>query len=428
MVRDAGEVVLEKSCPEHGFFRVALWRGTPDYLEWTGVRPGNDSPRSEEDNCPFECLTCGSHGCNPCSVLLEVTDRCNLSCSFCFADSAGTAQGDPGLPMIAGWYERVVSLGTPCNIQLSGGEPTLRDDLPSIIEMGRDSGFSFIQVNTNGLRLARERGYAHTLKDAGLSTVFLQFDGTDDVIHRALRGRPLLNIKLKAVEQCGKAGLGVVLVPTLVPRINTGNIGEILRMALDLSPVVRGVHFQPVSYFGRLPGPAREMEHITLPEVMRAIEEQTGGMVKVEHLRPAVWEHPRCSFHGNFLILDKGRLLPLTERARDCCGGSASTDAGTRPGRCDGKTVEVMARRWSAPASYDAPRDCCGGDDLDLFLERARSRGFSISGMVFQDVWNLDLERLRECCIHVVSSVGSLVPFCAYNLTAAGGQGLYRAR
>ena len=51
------------------------------------------------------------------------------------------------------WYERVREGGGNCNIQLSGGEPTVRDDLPDIIRMGRDYGFPFIQVNTNGLRL-----------------------------------------------------------------------------------------------------------------------------------------------------------------------------------------------------------------------------------------------------------------------------------
>jgi hypothetical protein len=46
--------------------------------------------------------------------------------------------------------------------------------------------------------------------------------------------------------------------------------------------------------------------------------------------------------------------------------------------------------------------------------------------MAFQDVWNLDLERLRGCCIHIVSPEGKLIPFCAYNLTSNQGEPLYR--
>ncbi|MBI9092238.1 MAG: hypothetical protein JEZ12_23745 [Desulfobacterium sp.] len=64
--------------------------------------------------------------------------------------------------------------------------------------------------------------------------------------------------------------------------------------------------------------------------------------------------------------------------------------------------------------------------DLDMFLSRLKTHMFSISCMVFQDVWNLDLERVRDCCIHVLSPDGGLIPFCMYNLTDARGRSLYR--
>ena len=84
-----------------------------------------------------------------------------------------------------------MSRGGPFNIQLSGGEPTVRDDLDAIISLGREKGFSFFQLNTNGLRLANEPGYAEHLAKAGLSTVFLQFDGLEDDIYITLRGAKL---------------------------------------------------------------------------------------------------------------------------------------------------------------------------------------------------------------------------------------------
>jgi uncharacterized radical SAM superfamily Fe-S cluster-containing enzyme len=46
--------------------------------------------------------------------------------------------------------------------------------------------------------------------------------------------------------------------------------------------------------------------------------------------------------------------------------------------------------------------------------------------MAFQDVWTLDLDRLRDCYIHVMSPDGRLIPFCAYNLTDRHGRALYR--
>jgi len=64
--------------------------------------------------------------------------------------------------------------------------------------------------------------------------------------------------------------------------------------------------------------------------------------------------------------------------------------------------------------------------DLDMFLNRLKTHMFSISCMAFQDVWNLDLERVRDCCIHVLSPDGGLIPFCMYNLTDVRGRSLYR--
>ena len=63
---------------------------------------------------------------------------------------------------------------------------------------------------------------------------------------------------------------------------------------------------------------------------------------------------------------------------------------------------------------------------LDDFLDLARNRTFTVSAMAFQDVWNVDLDRVRDCCIHIVDPEGRLIPFCAYNLTDAQGRGLYR--
>ena len=63
---------------------------------------------------------------------------------------------------------------------------------------------------------------------------------------------------------------------------------------------------------------------------------------------------------------------------------------------------------------------------LDEFLEKARRSTFAVSGMVFQDAWNLDLDRLKRCYICEMDSEKGMVPFCAYNLTDISGKSLYR--
>ncbi len=420
------DIYLEKECPQHGTFRTILWRGSPAFSTWVRpkipVAPHNPLTRVER-GCPFDCGLCPDHRQQPCCVLFDVTQRCDLSCSFCFA-SAGKkdASGDPSLETIRGWYQRLLDAGGPFNIQLSGGEPSQRDDLPEIIALGKSMGFSFFQINTNGLRIARDAAYLRNLKQAGLCTVYLQFDGVTDEIYQKMRGARLLKPKIQAIQRCAEEGLGVVLVPTLVPGINFDNVGDILQFAIEHAPTVRGVHFQPVSYFGRYPQPPQDADRITLPEVIRAIEEQSGGRIQRESFKPSGAENALCSFHGNFVILPDGELKALTRHnpyACDCTPPERAEE-GSRKSRL------VTARNWSAP-KLELPngqsRSLGGWDD---FLDRIKTHSFTISGMAFQDAWNLDLERLRECYIIQATQDSGLVPFCAYNLTDRSGHGLYR--
>ncbi len=256
--------------------------------------------------------------------------------------------------------------------------------------------------------------------EAGVDSAFLQFDGTRDDIYTAIRGRTLLEDKIRAIENLIAAGIGVVLVPTIVPDINDDNIGDILKLAVSYSPGVRGVHFQPVSYFGRYPEAPSDDMRITLPEIMTAMEEQTHGMVHISDYAPPACEHSLCSFHGNYLVMEDGSLKKLSAKKEGCCSPQPASEGAD-------KSKAFVRRQWAAPQTGS-----CGCksdkplDDLDKFINRAKTHILALSGMAFQDAWTLDLERLKGCCIHVASPEGKLIPFCAYNLTAMNGSTLYR--
>jgi uncharacterized radical SAM superfamily Fe-S cluster-containing enzyme len=438
------EVLLVKECRDHGSFRTVIWRGEPSMAQWQ--RPKTPVHLelcygTVKKGCPFDCGLCEAHKQIPCSVLLEVTDRCNLNCTICFADSGRDKTQDPSLEKISLLLERAMAAVGPSNLQLSGGEPTLRDDLPQIVEIAQQIGYTFIQVNTNGIRFASDKDYGKQLRDSGLSSTFLQFDGVDDEIYHSLRGRALLTEKLQAIRHCGEAGLGVVLVPTLVRGVNTRSVGAIVRQALKLAPTVRGIHFQPVSFFGRFPKQTSDEGRFTLPELMRCLEEQTEGLIKVSDFSPPGCEHAHCSFHATYTLTAEGGLRHMgTENSDSCC----SADFGSGGVK---KTVKTVSRRWTLPSAtassihlpLSKEPSCCGGKstdvtrvegplDLDTFLQEVAGRSFTISAMAFQDAENLDLKRLRGCCISVISPEGKLVPFCAYNLTSSEGKSLYRRR
>lgn len=403
--KQGNDFFIEKSCTDHGSFSAIIWRGEVIPMEgWGNYQP----PENENSppNCPDSCGLCSGHMQKTCCALVEVTERCNLNCPICFAQSDGASQ-DPPISEIAGYFEELVRDGNTF-VQLSGGEPTVRDDLPDIVAAARAAGCENIQLNSNGIRLGQDKAYIKALAEAGLSFVFMQFDGTEDSIYEKLRGRPLLKEKRAAIEACSDELIGVTLVPTLVPGVNDHNIGNILKFGFEHSPAVRGVHFQPVSYFGRYPGPPEDKDRITLPEVLCAIERQAEGRVTISDFLPSACDHPRCGFHGDFVVLPEG-LMKLTPKSNACCQSDGTEHL---------KNRNFVSRRWKRTAAQNMEK-CCGNDelmDLDSFLDRVRTHGFTITAMAFQDAYTLDIERLRKCSLHVYQD-GKTIPFCARYLT-----------
>ena len=423
-------VYLKKTCPEHGETRAPIWRGLESYFRWGASPRAYSRPTvcatAMARGCPNDCGLCPDHRQQSCCVLFEVTQRCDLACPVCYA-SASRHGADASRAEIEGWLDALAESGGRVHIQLSGGEPTVRDDLPEIVALIRARGFDFAQLNTNGVRIAREPAYLAALVEAGLDCVFLQFDGVSDAVHQRLRGAKLMRLKTQAVRNCGEAGIGVVLTPTLVPGVNLGEIGAIVDFAIAEMPAVRAAHFQPVSYFGRCLGPPDDASRVTLPEVMQALIAYAGGTIRLEDFRPGSAENPYCSFSGRFRVDDSGRLLPAAEERASCCGvpvePRAACCGSTQPSLEVARERRYVAGQWTSAERQGATG--AGLEAFDAFLA-SRARTLGLSGMAFQDAWTLDLERLRQCHIHVAASDRRVIPFCAYNLTSADGRSLYR--
>jgi uncharacterized radical SAM superfamily Fe-S cluster-containing enzyme len=411
-------IYLRRRCPKHGEFAIPVWRKRYDFARWI-----KDAPLLQEGEnpaCPGACGLCGDHRQSTCCVLLPITARCDLACRHCFA--APDQAADPPLEQVVSWLTELTAPGQTL-VQLSGGEPTLRDDLPAVVAAAKRAGCRYVQLNSNGIRLAEEPSLAERLAQAGLSFVFLQFDGLDDGVYEHLRGRPLSELKQRAIENCARHNIGVTLVPVIVPGVNTGQVGQIIRFAVEHSPVVRGVHFQPVSYFGRSPLLPETAPRYTLDELLYDIIGQSGGLVGENDFSPSRCDHPLCGLHGDFVTLPGGGVKALHQRnvasktvycgaeeeEEDCCGGPAAA----------AKNREFVGRRWQRPP--DSGNCCCGAPpeadltDMEQFAARVQSHGFTITAMAFQDAATLDIARLRQCSLHVYAR-GKHIPFCAYYL------------
>lgn len=399
--REDGRIFLEKTCPEHGSFQTLVWQGKVDFDQWL---LGTEPPAPEQGQyCPQNCGICPEHESGTCCALLEVTDRCNLRCRYCFAEG-GRDTRDPSLEDRKAAIREIVSqCGQPL-LQLSGGEPTLREDLPELVRYAKEAGCSYVQLNTNGIRLAEDPSYARALADAGLDIVFLQFDGTRDEIYKALRGQPLLQTKLEAIRICSELRVGVTLVPTVVKGINDQDLGNLISLAASLVPGVRGLHFQPVSYFGRYPERPVDEDRYTLDQLMADISSQ--AEIPIESFMPSRCDHPLCGFHANFLVNPAGGLKPLTSIAYSSRSRSTARD-----------NREYTAGHWRRAAEEESPKaDFSQEMDFDTFLWHMRHRSLSLSSMAFQDAWNLNMERLRRCSLHVYDR-GKIKPFCAKYLS-----------
>ena len=420
-----GAVFLKKECAGHGKFSCLVARNADDYHNWktetVNIRPKKVLTQAK-NGCPHDCGPCENHLQTACCVLIDVTNRCDQHCAVCFATASPSAKHEPNLTEIEQKLDTLLRMSEDrkFNIQISGGEPAVRDDLPEIIAMAKAKGFEYVQLNTNGKRLGTDDGYAHILKQAGADAVFMQFDSMNDSVYESLRNEKLLEIKKQAVENCRKARLPVALVPTIVRGLNDGDIGNIIRYMLDNVDVIKGVHFQPVSFFGRYPRDFDERQRITMFDTINAIHDQTNGAIARETLVPISTGHELCCFTATFMKQKDGSIQHRrTEQKQSGCCTNVKEP-------CCKPDIEIISRdrnyvknKWKMAGTENK-------DGFDDFLNNLRENSFTITGMAFQDAMTLDTARLCRCRVQVLSDDGMLIPFCAYNLTDTNGRYLYR--
>ena len=408
------KVYLSKECPEHGKCSVLFWRDGDLYKEFHEQSihdDKNENYSSENKGCPYDCGLCSQHEGGVCTAVVEVTERCNLKCNICFADSDNDSK-EPDINDIKNMFETAKKYGDKCSVQISGGEPTVRDDLPEIIKLGKTFKFPHLQVNTNGIRIAEEEGYAKLLKDAGADLIYLQFDGLNDDIYKKIRGKLLLDTKIQAIENCKKAKIGVLLVVTVVPGINLDKLGDIVQFAKNNMPTVRGIHLQPVSYFGRYPNEIpRDEDRCSISDVLHCIEEQTLGELKMDNFVPRKRYDSHCAFSSTFYLSEDGKLQAIS---------NAKQNESDNHKNFAKKTNEFTNKQWRLPENKNTNQE----KPMSKFKLRLGTYTLSITGMGFQDVWNIDINRLKGCCVHVVTK-DKAIPLCAYHLTSIRGEKLY---
>jgi uncharacterized radical SAM superfamily Fe-S cluster-containing enzyme len=178
----------------------------------------------------------------PNQIQIYVSGRCNLNCPLCY--EYGNVSDEPSLDEI----EKLVSKYKLKSIVLMGKEPTCRDDIFEIIKLASKENHSFLL--TNGLKLV-DYDYVAKLKEAGLSSIMFSFNGFDDKIYEEMNGRPLLDIKLRALENIKKVGIKTVLSATFNRGTNESEIQKIVNYCFENQAFIRQLRIRTASPVGQ---------------------------------------------------------------------------------------------------------------------------------------------------------------------------------
>ena len=417
-----GKVYLRKRCPEHGW-ECSLIADDIDYYKRCReifLKPPEQPNRYNTPiryGCPYDCGLCPDHEQHSCLALVEVTDHCNLTCPICYAASGPHRPGHRSLAEIERMLDAVVANERePDVVQISGGEPTTHPDFFAILDAARRRPIRHLMVNTNGIRIAREPGFAERLAAymPGFE-LYLQFDSFERAALQDLRGADLRSIRTRALAVLNDLDLSTTLVVTVKRGVNDGELGAILEFAAA-QRCVRGVTFQPVQAAGRLDGFDPERNRLTLTEVRRRILEQT-SLFRPEDLIPVPC-HPDCLAMAYALKSDQG-LLPLTGLIdpQILIEGGRNTIIYEQDRTLQAEVFRLFSTNHSPDSSARSLRDllCC--------LPRVAAPEsityrdvFRVIIMQFLDAHSFDVRSVKKSCVHIVHPDGRLIPFDNYNL------------
>jgi len=443
IIEDNGKVWISKTCDKHGSFKDIYFGDANLYKKWMKYKVTGESAPDVRTQIFDQPPLYPEHKSQTVLTNLLITNRCNLRCSYCFmnAGTSGTVY-EPSLEDIRKLMLQARNqkpMGSKA-IQITGGEPTIRDDLFEIIRVAKEVGFSHIQVNTNGIKLSESVDYCKNLKDEKVNTIYMSFDGVTK------KTNPWIEQHNKAIENLRKVNLKVVLVPVLIGGKNLHETGKIVRFALNNMDIIRGVNFQPISFCGRITkikDEKRDSQRVDYIKMMEEIEKEFDGQISRNDFYPVPFvfpiskliegltgetqveftAHPGCG-GATYIFYENGKPLPITrfidvEGLLDFINKQSKSKGPLKKIRIAAsflRHINEFVDNNKAPHNFDLKKllkDAALGGSYDS-LRGFHYKSLFVGSMWFQDSFNLIFDRLERCVIHYTTQEG-IVPFCTYN-------------
>jgi uncharacterized radical SAM superfamily Fe-S cluster-containing enzyme len=413
-------VYITKACSEHGFQKVLIATDIEFYKQIRNYNKASEYPIKPHTEtlygCPYDCGICPDHEQHSCLTLIEITDRCNLTCPTCYASSSPTHGRHRTLEEVEMMLDTIVkSEGEPDVVQISGGEPTIHPDFFKILDIAKTKPIKHLMVNTNGFRIADDIEFTEKLASYMPDfEVYLQFDSFSPKALELLRGKDLTKIRKKALENLNKFNLSTTLVVTLQKGLNDHEIGEIINFALT-QKCVRGVTFQPTQISGRLTNFNPATDRLTSTEIRNKILEQT-NIFKPADLIPVPC-NPDALIMAYALKIGN-EVQPLTHLIDPEVLLNSSRN--TIVYEQDENLHAYVMKMFSTGISTDKVSStinhllCCLPDVVAPGLTYENL--FRIIIMHFMDAYDFDVRAIKKSCVHIVNEDGRIIPFETMNL------------
>jgi len=428
-VRDNEQVFFSRSCPAHGVTDTDLGYHADFYRRSFEVEKVMIARYGDGGNADI------SQGLSPFPLrkpaglaIVEVTERCNLTCPMCYAYSS-PSERDYTLEEIETRLDQLIAIeGKGISLQISGGEPSVRKDLDQVAALVKKKGFGHLEIVSNGIRLAREADFADKLVKWGFTSVYLQFDSTrpEDIVR--LRGEDLWEVREKAVAALERVKLPSTLAVSLYDGLNSDQVQQVIDFAWRHPDTVCAIAFQAATPFGRFevdnPGTkgignsdgneykSQAPRKLRMPEILKLIEEQTG--ISQNLFFPVGEGSPLCNtftllkytkegykpIAPNFTLQEfmevmgprPNMTLRMLTRGRSAVLPQIVTNVGG--------SLKLVKTLW--PHIGTDPSFWTSRKTLTLFVKP------------FMDESDFDMSRVERCCFHNASPRG-VMSFCALN-------------
>nr|WP_321162965.1 radical SAM protein [Micavibrio aeruginosavorus] len=351
-----------------------------------------------------------------------MNEECNLECPVCFAESSPARKKNLSLEQIESIMDALVeSEGEPDVLQISGGEPTIHPQILDILKLAKTKPIRHLMINTNGVRLARDRDFVQELSKLSPGfEIYLQFDSLEKSALENLRGIDLRTIRRMALDNLEKFNISTTLVVTVKKGVNDHEIGAIIDHALNYK-CVRGITFQPVQDAGRNEKFNKNEDRFLLTDIRRAIYEQS-DIFAPEDIIPLPCNPESISIA--YGLRDGRKITPVTSLIPQEELIAEVPNAVSFEKNLDLKQKVIDLFSLSSGDLNTAERMesllCCL-PEVPALKNLGYENIFRITIVQFLDRYNFCVGNVKRSCIHFVTPEKQIIPFDTYNLFYRNG-------